>query len=191
MNRGFPSRLLLAKLLAVSCLVGCTRTSAPPPAADAASASAPVVTSVASGPSTPAPATATERLAASPAPPASSAAAPPNPWTTPEACAPRGAPPASEASARSQTTCEAREELRAFVAVRQSCTASSGCTIVAGSCPFGCFVPAEKDQAPQVAAKLEELGARLDAAGPRCVYRCMAPPQAVCVDGRCDSKPAP
>jgi len=180
-------------------LVACSRVSTPvpPPAADAASVpTASDAPSVPSAPeATPAPSASdaapahppTDPPTASPAPIASTSATPPSPATKPSDCAHRDDTPglSAEDRARSRATCEAKEEMRAFVAARQSCSSASECTNLGGSCPFGCFLPVSKRAAPEVSAKLEELGARLDKAGHRCVYRCMGPPAAACVAGRC------
>ena len=128
------------------------------------------------------------------APAASASAAPSNPWTTAEDCsrfdtAPEYRDLSAEDRARSRATCDAKEEFRAFVATRQTCSNASDCTNVSGSCPFGCYVPVVKAAAPAVTAKLETLATRLDKAGHRCVYRCTAPPSEACVDGRCTTAP--
>jgi hypothetical protein len=78
-----------------------------------------------------------------------------------------------------------KQEFRAFVASRQSCSAPTDCSIVSGSCPFDCYIPVAKASLAAVNAKLETLGARLDKAGDRCVYRCVSPPEPTCVNGRC------
>jgi hypothetical protein len=91
--------------------------------------------------------------------------------------------------ARSRATCEAKEEFRSFVAARQSCSSAAECTIVSGSCPFDCYVPVRANVRAEVTAKLETLGARLDKAGNRCVYRCVGPPVAACDAGRCVAGP--
>jgi hypothetical protein len=117
-----------------------------------------------------------------PSPPAAGAASD-NPWLTPRDCSKVEA--SAEHRARVLSTCNVREEFRSFVAARQSCTAADQCAVVPGACPFGCFVPEAKASASEVAAKLDELGARLDQLGNRCIYRCMSPPPAVCVEGRC------
>ena len=110
--------------------------------------------------------------------------------TAPDASAamPLPAPVATPAPAAPDTpslASQAKEEFRAFVASRQSCSASTDCSIISGSCPFDCYVPAAKASAAAVSAKLAALGERLDKAGNRCVYRCMSPPVPACVSGRC------
>jgi hypothetical protein len=182
---------------------GCTRTSAPPPASDAAAPAPPSPASVDSQPqpaatspasalptSEPAPA-ASAQASAAPAPAAPAPAAPvsANPWTTPHVCSKPAAAPDQppEQRKRSQTTCAAKEEFRSFVAARQACTAASQCSVIVGSCPFGCFVPVATAAVSEVKAKQQTLDARLDQAGARCMYRCMNPPAAACVDGRCST----
>jgi hypothetical protein len=93
----------------------------------------------------------------------------------------------AEARGRSRMNCEAKQELRSYVAERQRCAAATDCSIVMGSCPFGCYIPVAKASASELTAKLSALGSRLDQAGHRCVYRCMAPPAAACVEGRCSA----
>ena len=90
-----------------------------------------------------------------------------------------------DARARSRASCAAKKELVAFLASREDCASATDCTIVPGSCPFGCFVPAANAAAGEVTAKLAALGERLDKLGNRCVYRCMAPPAPRCVEHRC------
>ncbi len=191
----------------VTLAAGCARATAPAPASET---SAPPPTAAATLPATSAtptvsaPPPAESAPAAAPAPSAagraseapSAAPTEPNPWTTPHDCAERAASAeqrdlSPEQRKRQQTTCAAKEELRAFVAARQSCTTASECSIVSGSCPFGCFVPVAKASVGALDAKLKELGERLDRAGNRCVYRCMSPPVAACVDGRCATAAAP
>jgi hypothetical protein len=82
-------------------------------------------------------------------------------------------------------SCEAKQELAAFVATRQACTTARDCSIVTGACPFDCYVPAATASVSEVNQKLTELGDRLRRAGQRCVYRCMNEPPAACVQGRC------
>jgi len=167
MAMGFKTVISTALLLAA-----CSRASSPPPASDATAA-----------PSSAAPTT-------EPLPPATSAAAEPapaasataSPWATPGDCS-------DKSESRERATCEAKEEFRAFVAGHQSCQSAADCTIVTGSCPFGCFVPVAKASQAETIAKLGSLGDKLDKAGNRCVYRCMAPPAEACVAGRCSAGP--
>jgi hypothetical protein len=194
----------------------CSRASSPAPASESARGPSPSVGAADTPPpitttavSAESPGSPPSALAASatPAPSPSAATVPsasaastpgasraPNPWTRADDCsryesAPeyRGLSP--EDRARSRATCETKEEFRAFVATRQACSSASECTIVSGSCPFGCFVPVAKRSSTEVTAKLQALGARLDKAGDRCVYRCMGPPSDACEDGRCVSGP--
>ena len=146
---------------------GCSRASTPAPTPEPAPIPTP-----------------TQSVAASP----DSAAVAPAPATS----SPAAAPPSDDCAAlengsHQRHSCEAKQEFRAFVAEHQSCSTANDCSIVSGACPFGCFVPAAKASASQVSAKLSELGERLDKAGARCVYRCMAPPAPACVDGRCSN----
>lgn len=154
-----------ASLFVVLALFACSRASAPPPP-----------------PSEPAqPLPSAESAKATPGPAASADGT----WMTPKDCAGVDA-----ADARARATCDAKEEFRSFVAARQACTSPAECTIVTGSCPFGCFVPVAKSSEVAVVSKLGELGDRLDKAGHRCVYRCMSPPEATCLEGRCAAKSA-
>ncbi|HEY3493648.1 MAG TPA: hypothetical protein VGK73_03135 [Polyangiaceae bacterium] len=162
-----------------------------PVATSSASAEAPAPTASTVAPAAPASAV-TPASASAPAPAAS--AAPPNPWTTADDCArfenaPEYKGLSAEDRARSRSTCEAKEEFRAFVSARQKCSSANECTNLSGACPFGCFVPVAKSSASAVKTKLETLGARLDKAGNRCVYRCMGAPAEACVDGRCALAP--
>ena len=167
----------------------CTKAQTPPPPADAAAPSSPSVP-VAAHPSqvvpTDPPAAPTESAPA-PLAPASTATAAvsSNPWTTPSDCSKANA--SASQRARVLATCQAKEEFRSFVAARQSCKAASDCAVVSGACPFGCFVPAAKASVSEVTAKLDQLGALLDQAGGRCVYRCVGRPAAACVEGRCSA----
>jgi hypothetical protein len=192
-------RVRAVLLVCVSALGACTRPSAPRPAADSVAAPAPsvataaaepIVVATSSAPATPSQQPPRARPAVSgTAAPASSSPAAAEDCARLEASAEYSELSAEE-RARSLATCQAKQEFRAFVAARQSCSAERRCEIVPGSCPFGCFVPVAQAAAAEVAAKLDALGARLDKAGNRCVYRCMSPPAAACVDGRCSaSKP--
>jgi hypothetical protein len=143
-------------------LIGaCARTSPPPPASESLQ---PVQSAPVAAP-----------MAAPLMPAAPSASASPAPVPHQPAL------PAAGASAA------AKEEFVAFVASRQACASASECTIVPGSCPFGCFIPAASASAAEVTAKLTALGERLEKIGNRCVYRCMAPPTARCVEHRCSA----
>ncbi len=128
-----------------------------------------------------------------PAPASDTAVPSPPPSSAPPPAASDPAPSASasdlarSASDHVSASKDAKEEFRAFVATRQSCTVASDCENVAGACPFGCYVPVTKSAVAEVTAKLQTLGKRLDEAGGRCVYRCTAPPAAACVAGRCST----
>ncbi len=197
-----PGWALLLVAASAPALVDCSRVSTPvpAPASDAApvpapasdsppappasdTASAPPASDAASAqpPSAPSP------VKPSPAPTASTSATPPSSAIKPSDCARHDDTPgvSPEDRARSRAACEAKEEMRAFVAARQSCSSASECTNLGGSCPFGCFIPVSKRSAPEVTAKLDELGSRLDKAGNRCAYRCMGAPAPACVAGRC------
>jgi hypothetical protein len=190
---------LLLVAASAPALVDCSRVSTPEPAAVSDAAPAPPASEAASVPSapetTPPPPASDAASAAPPSDPPTAkpssaptaSATPPSSGTKPSDCARRDDTPglSDEDRARSRATCEAKEEMRAFVAARQSCASASECTNLGGSCPFGCFLPVSKRAAPEVSAKLEELGARLDKAGHRCVYRCMGAPAPACVAGRC------
>jgi hypothetical protein len=180
-------------LLASLALIGaCGRISSPPPASDALHPveGAPTAAPLPIASANPAPmpqqsALPSSRGPAAPAAPSASAAP-----AAPSACdelesSPQHRELPPDARARSSTSCEAKENLAAFVATRKSCSSDADCTIVPGSCPFGCFIPVAKAAATEVRAKLTALGERLDKAGNRCVYRCMSPPAARCVEHRC------
>lgn len=161
----------LGALLVTAALGACSRTSAPPPSTEP---SVPVPTAEATPPAT----TSTVPSAAASAQNGASV------WTTPRDCS-----HVERSDARAVATCEAKEELRAFVAERQACANAAECSIVPGSCPFGCFIPVTRVAEGEVKKELDRLGERLDRAGHRCVYRCMAPPVAACVEGRCAAGP--
>jgi hypothetical protein len=95
--------------------------------------------------------------------------------------APDAAPAATTPEAPEQT----KAEFEGFVATRQTCSKDADCVVVSGTCPFGCYIPVVKSAGAEVTAKLQELADRLDKSGQRCVYRCTAPPPAVCRSGRC------
>ena len=165
-------------------LGACARISSPPPASDSlhpvqdAPTAAALLPSVSANPAPIPPQAAL--------PPSSASAAP----AAPSGCdelesspQQRELPP--DARARSRASCEAKEDLAAFLASRKGCSSDADCTIVPGSCPFGCFIPVASAAAVEVRGKLTALGERLDKAGNRCVYRCMAPPAARCVEHRC------
>ncbi|RYZ03064.1 MAG: hypothetical protein EOO73_29550 [Myxococcales bacterium] len=160
-------------LTAGASLAACSRASTPPPSSDAAVVPAP------SPASPPESAPASPQASAPASPQASAPASAPAPSASPSDCA------SSDSDPRARATCEAKEEFRAFVAAHQGCSAASECTVVTGSCPFGCFVPVTKASRAETLAKLGALGERLEKAGHRCVYRCMSPPTEACVDGRC------
>lgn len=180
-----------------SALVGCTRSSAPAPTPTSTSvAQTPPSVSLAGPTPGTMPTSSSAPLPSGEPPlgsaPAESVAAPASSPRAADDCARLEASAAyrdlpAEARARSLATCRAKEEFRAFVAARQSCSSATQCTIVVGSCPFGCFVPVAKTSSADVVAKLETLGADLDKAGNRCVYRCMSPPAGACVAGRCSA----
>lgn len=166
-------------------LGACARTSSPPPASDTLHPPQEVPTAAPLAPS----ASANPAPMQQPALPSSSASAVP---AAPSACGELEASPqhrelSPEARARSRASCEAKEDLAAFLASRNACSSDAECTIVPGSCPFGCFIPAASAAAADVRAKLTALGERLDKAGNRCVYRCMSPPAARCVEHRCSA----
>lgn len=196
-----PDPMIRARLPGVSTIacvwacisaLACTRASVPPPAADGVAA--PALSAAAAPPPTPAISMETPPSQ----PPVAATLTPstggPAPSSQPAAedcskfeTSPESHDLSAEARARSLATCQAKEEFRLFVGTRQGCSSAAECTVVPGSCPFGCFVPAAKASASEVAAKLEALGARLAKAGNRCVYRCMSPPAATCTDGRCST----
>ena len=168
----------------------CARASSPPPGSDSLQLvpSVPIAAPLLpTGPAAPSASAIPAPVPHQPALPSSVAsAAPAAPSTCDELEASpqfRELPP--DARARSRASCAAKEDLSAFVASRQACKSASDCTIVPGSCPFGCFVPAANAAAAEVTAKLRALGERLDKIGNRCVYRCMAPPAPRCVEHRC------
>jgi hypothetical protein len=167
-----------AALFFAAAVAGCARSSAPPPAADPVTSPSPPTSSTTAMP---------EPTAASPSSTASTAPAPSSTPssqpTTASECA------SADKSPRERATCEAKEEFGAFVATHQSCTTAADCTIVTGSCPFGCFVPVTKASREATVAKLSALGDKLDKEGNRCVYRCMSPPVEACVEGRCVTGP--
>jgi hypothetical protein len=176
-----PSLVAAAWLLAAA-LGGCSRASSPPPAPEPAGSPSPPAVSAAVTPEVdPAPASPSSTAVASPAVSASTASAEPAPTD----CSKQE----GSADPRARATCEAKEEFRAFVSSHQSCSSAADCTIVTGSCPFGCFVPVTKASREETLAKLGSLGERLDKAGHRCVYRCMSPPTEACVQGRCSAAP--
>jgi hypothetical protein len=170
----------------------CARTSAPAPASESLQPvqSAPVAVAMASPLTSTAP-SASPNTAPTPHQPAlASAGASAAPVVALGACDEleasrqfRELPP--DARARSRASCAAKEEFAAFLAARQACASATDCTVVPGSCPFGCFVPAANAAAAEVTAKLTALGERLDKTGNRCVYRCMGPPAPRCVEHRC------
>ncbi|HYP89239.1 MAG TPA: hypothetical protein VEQ59_13825 [Polyangiaceae bacterium] len=164
----------LVFILVAAATGGCSRVSNPTPTPEPAPA--PALTQSVAAPSA---SIATAATSASAPPASSTASTPPS-----DDCA------ALESGSHQRLSCEAKQEFRAFIADHQSCGAANDCSIIAGACPFGCFVPVAKAKASQVSAKLSELGERLDKAGARCVYRCMAPPAPACVDGRCSSTAA-
>jgi hypothetical protein len=173
-------------------LVDCSRVGTPAPAPVSDAAPAPPASDAASAPlasdsaSAPVP-SASFAAKPSPAPTVSTSDTPRSPGTARSACARDDDTPgiSAEDRARSRATCEAKEEMRAFVAARQACSSASDCTNVGGSCPFGCFLAVSKRSASEVSAKLEELASRLDKAGNPCAYRCMGAPVPACVAGRC------
>ncbi|MDF3065273.1 MAG: hypothetical protein K0R38_874 [Polyangiaceae bacterium] len=191
----FPTAVALALTIAAA-LGACSRVSSPPPAADTAVApSPPVARTTGAAPTEPSnsaaePSNSAAEPSNSAAEPSNSAVAAPvasegaSPWTAASDCSDKSA------DARTRATCEAKEEFRAFVASHQSCASAADCTIVTGSCPFGCFVPVTKASRAETLAKLGALGDRLDKAGHRCVYRCMSPPGEACVAGRCSASAA-
>ncbi len=161
-----------AFLVAVG-MFGCTPASSPPQASE------PTQPTPSSTPADVAPTPSASTEAPVTAPPAASASAT-NP-TPPSDCS------SHQAGSRERATCDAKEEFNGFVATHQSCSSASQCTIVTGSCPFGCFVPVAKSAEAETLKKLTSLGDQLDKAGHRCVYRCMAPPAPSCVEGRCSA----
>ena len=195
--RAVPSLVLFL----VTTGAACSRASSPVPASESAVRPSPSAAAMDARPEPIAPASTPVSVPAEPASPPSASAAvaspsstPSNPKTKAEDCSRYDSAPehrnlSAEDRARSRTTCEAKEEFRAFVAARQTCSSAGECTSVAGACPFGCFVPVARSAASEVTSKLDALGARLDKAGNRCVYRCMGAPSAACVDGRCAAGP--
>jgi hypothetical protein len=148
-------------------LGGCSRASAPPAASD------PVAEPVAS-----APVASAEPAPAEPAPaPSASTEAKPG------GCA-------GAEDDRTRMTCEAKEELSSFVASHQSCASATECTVVTGSCPFGCYIAVAKSAEAETVKKLGALGDKLEKAGNKCMYRCMNPPKATCEAGRCGTAPS-
>jgi hypothetical protein len=174
---------------------GCARASSSGPSSEAAAPPAPSMAPDSAAPPARAASSSGPPLPAAPL--RSASAPPPSPppasrWATAEDCSrlesgSGSGDGRSEQRARSLLTCKTKEELRSFVASRQACESSDQCVVVAGSCPFGCYVPVARVSAAEVSAKLQALGARLDEAGQRCVYRCMSPPSAACVGGRCST----
>ena len=166
-------------------LGGCSRVSSPPPPAATSTVAQPAARA--------APAVAATDGAVAPAAPEAPPSAPASATAPPSApgdCARfdqspeyRNLPP--EARTRSRVSCEAKQELEAFVSTRQSCSTVRDCTIVTGAGPFDCYRPVATASAPEVTKKLTELGDRLRRAGQRCVYRCMNQPPEACVSGRC------
>jgi hypothetical protein len=160
-------------------LGACSRASTPPPSAE------PVAEP---GPSEPAPPVSAEPAPAEPAP------AEPSPAPAPAASASgAAATPGECASAkdeRQRLTCETKAELASFVAAHQSCKSAAECTVVTGTCPFGCYVAVTKAAEAETVKTLSALGDRLEKAGHKCVYRCMNPPSATCDAGRCATAPA-
>lgn len=105
-----------------------------------------------------------------------------------ESPAPSAVSPASntpDAVSAPEVREQATAELESLVASRKTCSSDADCVNVSGACPFGCYIPVVKSAEAEVTAKLQELTERLDKAGHRCVYKCMAPSPAVCRAGRC------
>lgn len=168
----------LVASVVVAGLAGCSRASAPPPAPEPIAEPGPIEPA-------PAPSVASASASAEPAPtPAPSASASASTDTAkPSECA-------SAKDERERLTCETKSEFGSFVASHQSCKAVAECTVVTGSCPFGCYVAVTKTAEAETVKTLAALGDRLEKAGHKCVYRCMNPPTATCDAGRCATAPA-
>src|SRR5688572_19765704 len=119
-----PAAFAVSALLAA---LGCSRASAPVPAAGTSAASATALATPEPPPAIPAPSETPPAPAAAPPPSASAASGMP---ATPPA---KPGPAATDDGAA--TTAAAKEEFRAFVASRQACSAAGDCSIVHGSCP--------------------------------------------------------
>jgi len=86
---------------------------------------------------------------------------------------------------RKRASCAIEEELRAFVAPRQSCQSAADCSNIAAPCPFGCVVPVARSSEREVKEMIARLGERQDKEGMRCLYKCAALKPPVCAEGRC------
>jgi hypothetical protein len=111
------------------------------------------------------------------------------PAASPESTPATNSAPESPAPAAPGASEQAKAELNAFVANRQTCSNDDDCVAVAGTCPFGCYIPVLKSATAEVTAKLQELADRLDKSGGRCMYKCTAEPVVVCRAGRCAAEP--
>jgi hypothetical protein len=88
-----------------------------------------------------------------------------------------------EEKERSERECRLREEFRAFVTARQSCSHDDDCALVRVVCPFGCeAVPVNKAQVTAVAAKHEELAKKLETP---CKWKCQPVSRTACDKGWC------
>ena len=101
---------------------------------------------------------------------------------------PSGSPPdaVSHALRCMQLEDDIKAKFEAFLSRHRACKDSADCTLVNTDCPLGCYgVAASKRamrQAKVVSDGLLELFEGLDCG---CVYKCSAPDQAECVNGKC------
>jgi hypothetical protein len=115
-------------------------------------------------------------------------------WERPEDCATILDPPAQPAESEEswqrlmherRLACNLDEELRAFVAARQGCTADADCALLFSPCVFRCAIPVAAGRAEEIGAKLAELKERYRAQGFSCAHKCDEATAVACDRGSC------